>query len=112
MKLIGKILLILALVSGAYSIALRSDIKKVDGFCSEMQAGLDINEIARIANKYDVGFREVRDQNSAANGKLGIKLSDRANTWLFVVGAPMTVGEHACGVYHNNEVVLEAKLRQ
>ena len=76
-----------------------------------MQAGLDVNEIHKIADKYDVGHQNVRDPNSIKNGSLGFKQSDKENTWFFAVAAPMTIGEHACGVYHDNQVVLAASKR-
>jgi hypothetical protein len=93
-----------------YPIALWRDIKTVDNFCAEMQPGLDVRKIAGIANKYDVGFKNIRDPKSVDNEKLGFKLTDKENTWFFAVGAPMTIGEHACGVYHNNKVVLSTSL--
>jgi len=75
-----------------------------------MQPGLDVRKIAEIASKYDVGFKDVRDPKSVDNEKLGSKLAGKESTWFFAVGAPATMGEHACGVYHNNKVVLSASL--
>ena len=86
------------------------DFKKLKNFCNEMKPGLDVNQIHVIAEKYDVGFKSVRDPKSVKNKKLGIKLTDKENTWLFVVMAPMTVNRATCGVYHNNQVVLSADL--
>lgn len=110
LNMIGKGVLLLALLFGGCSIALHLDMKKVDNFCSEMQAGLDVNKVAEIASKYDVGFKYVRDMTSVAKEDLGFKLRDQTNTWYFVVGAPMTMGEYACAVYHNNEVILSSKV--
>lgn len=112
MKIAAKGILFLTLAIGGYSIALHRDTKNINGFCSEMQSGLDVNRVAEIANKYDVGLKYVRDPTSAINEKLGVKLSDQANTWFFVVGAPMTMGEFACGVYHDNKVILSAKVME
>ncbi len=105
LKTIG-LLFILILI---YSLFLYRDIKKVDDFCSEMKPGLAVNEIANIARKHDVVFDYARKPDSVKNGTLGFKMKDRENTWFFAVGAPMTVGEHGCGVYHNNQVVLSSK---
>ncbi|QKJ67204.1 hypothetical protein HQN60_11100 [Deefgea piscis] len=102
----AKILLAVAVLALAYLFFLNRDIRRVDGFCSEMKAGLDVNKVHVIAEKYDVGFSSVRDPDSVKTQSLGVKLDDRENTWFFAVAAPMTMGEHACGIYHNNQVVL------
>ncbi len=101
---------IVGLVVSGYLIALQRDISTVNIFCSEMKAGLDVRKIAAIANKYDVGFGNIRDPKSVDNRVLGNKVSGNENVWYFVVASPMTVGEHSCGVYHNNNVVLSAKI--
>ncbi len=106
---IAKSAAILSALFFVYLFFLERDIKKVDNFCSEMVPGLDINQVHTIANKYDVGFNDVRDPNSVKNKTLGIKVTDKENTWFFSVGAPMTFGEHACDVYHDYHVVLSAK---
>jgi len=111
LKSLFKTITALIVIFIIYGFFLIRDIKKVDNFCSEMKPGLDVNQIHLIADKYGVGFSHVRDPNSVKNQKLGIKLTDKENTWFFAVGAPMTIGEHACGVYHDNHVVLSAKAR-
>ena len=102
---------VLGAVISVYLFFLFQDIRKIEHFCNEMQPGLDLNEVHKIADKYDVGHKYVRDPNSAKNGSLGIKIKDKENTWFFAVAAPMTIGEHACGVYHDNKVVLSASKR-
>jgi hypothetical protein len=105
-SIIGLILFLLLFVG--YPVALWWNIKKVDNFCIEMKPGLEVIKIADIANRYNVGFKNIRDPQSVALGKLGIKTGDQE--WVFYVPASMTMGEHACGVYHNNKVVLSAKV--
>jgi hypothetical protein len=102
----AKILLLFAVLVLVYLFFLGRDIRKVDGFCSEMKAGLDVNKVHVIAEKYDVGFSNIRDPDSVKYHRLGFKRTDRENTWFFAVAAPMTMGEHGCGIYHNNQVVL------
>lgn len=108
-KTISKAVGILLALMIIYLFFLSRDIKKIDNFCSEMVPELDINQVHIIAEKYDVGFKSVRDPNSVKNRTLGIKVTDRENTWFFAVAAPMTIGEYACGVYHDYHVVLSAK---
>jgi hypothetical protein len=108
LKKLAKAVALLGVLIGVYAFFLFRDIKKIEDFCNEMQPGLDVNEIHKIADKYDVGSQYVRDPNYIKNGSLGFKLQDKENTWFFAVAAPMTIGEHACGVYHNNKVVLSA----
>ena len=107
-KTIAKLGAILAVLVAIYLFFLYRDIKKVDDFCSEMEAGLDVNKVHTIAEKYDIGFSYVRNQNAVENKSLGTKIEGKENTWFFVVAAPMTIGEHACSVYHDNHVVLSA----
>ena len=109
MKKAAKSLLLIFLFIAGYLLALRWDIKRVDQFCAEMRPGLDVRKVAEIANRHSVGFKYVRDPGSVDTQKLGIKLTDKENTWFFAVAAPMTVGEHACDVYHDNKVILSAK---
>jgi hypothetical protein len=92
----------------AYPFMLNRDVKAVNAFCDEMKAGLEVTRIAGIAQKHGVGFKNVRDPDSAKRGSLGIRINDRENIWFFVVAAPTTIGDHACQVYHNNQVVLRA----
>ena len=108
LKKLAKAIAVLGVLIIVYLFFLSRDIKKIDDFCNEMQPGLDVNEIHRVADKYDVGPQYVRDPNAIKNGSLGFKPQDKENTWFFAVAAPMTIGEHACGVYHNNKVVLSA----
>ena len=108
LKKLAKAVALLSALIGVYAFFLFRDIHKIEDFCIEMQPGLDVNEIHKIAEKYDVGHQSVRDPNSVINGRLGFKLQDKESTWFFAVAAPMTIGEHACGVYHNNKVVLSA----
>ena len=108
LKKLAKAVALFGVLIIVYSFFLFRDIKKIEDFCNEMQPGLDVDEIHKIADKYDVGHQYVRDPNSIKNGSLGYKLQDKENTWFFAVAAPMTIGEHACGVYHNNKVVLSA----
>jgi hypothetical protein len=75
-----------------------------------MKPGLDVHRIADIAAKYDVGFSEVRNKNSVELRTLGVKDSKQDNTWFFGVAAPMTIGDHACGVYHDYHVVTSSRL--
>ncbi len=110
MKELMWVVVIVALGTVGYLIALKRDINAVDNFCSEMHAGFDVSKIAGIAEKYDVGFKNIRDPHSADNKTLGIKVDGSADVWFFVVASPMTIGEHGCGVYHNNKVVLSAKI--
>ena len=111
LKKLAKAIAVPGVLIAVYLFFLFRDIKKIEDFCSEMQAGLDVNEIHKIADKYDVGHQNVRDPNSIKNGSLGFKQPDKENTWFFAVAAPMTIGEHACGVYHDNQVVLAASKR-
>ncbi len=107
MKAIG----FLSLIVAVYLFFLFRDMNKIEDFCNEMRPGLDVNEIHKIAVKYDVGRQIVRDPNAVINGSLGIKLHDKENTWFFSVTAPMTIGDHACFVYHDNKVVLSVSSR-
>ncbi|HEX5056545.1 MAG TPA: hypothetical protein VFX02_08615 [Gammaproteobacteria bacterium] len=91
-----------------YLVLLELDIKRVDDFCNEMKPGLEVSRIPMIAQKYNVGFEAIRDPDSIKNRTLGIQDDTKTDTWFFAVGAPMTVGEHACMVYHNYQVVLSA----
>ena len=112
MKKLIKVMLGIATMLGglilAYLFLLQRDIQKVDDFCKEMQPGLAVTQIPIIAQKYAVSPRGVQDPDSIKNRTLGIEIKERPNTWFFAVAAPMTVGEHACGVYHNYQVVLSA----
>jgi hypothetical protein len=99
-----------SVVAVGYWITLKRDINSVNNFCTEMQAGLDVREISTIADRYDVGLKNIRDSKSVDNGTLGRKVSANEDVWFFVVASPMTVGEHSCGVYHNNKVVLSSKI--
>jgi hypothetical protein len=109
-KAIAKAVAILLALISVYLVFLFRDVKKVDAFCSDMVPGLDTNQAHVIAEKYGVGSKNVRDPNAVANQTLGVKVGDKENTWFFGVGAPMTVGEHSCGVDHDYHVVLSAKL--
>lgn len=111
LKKLAKAIAVLGVLIGVYVFFLYRDIKKIEDFCNEMQPGLDLYEVHKIADKYDVGHKHVRDPNSVKNGSLGIKIKDKENTWFFAVAAPMTIGEHACGVYHDNKVVVSASKR-
>ena len=94
LKKLAKAVALLGVLIGVYAFFLFRDIKKIEDFCNEMQPGLDVNEIHKIADKYDVGSKYVRDSNYLKNGSLGFKLQDKENTWFFAVAAPMTIGEH------------------
>lgn len=72
-----------------------------------MKPGLEVNKIAEIADKHNVCDRLVCDQSRIASDTLGIKMGEQ---WFFVVIAPMTMGDIGCGVYHNNKVVISAKM--
>jgi hypothetical protein len=108
-KTLAKAIGVLMALMFVYMFFLGRDVKKIDDFCGEMVSGLDINKVHGIAEKYDVGFKNIRDPNAVKNQTLGIKVTDKENTWFFAVAAPMTIGEHACGVYHDYHVVLSAK---
>ncbi len=100
-KAVRRLVIVLAILA-AYPVALWWDIRKVEKFCVEMKPGLSVKVIPELAKKYNVYARSIRE------GTLGIKLKDKTNTWFFAVSAPMTIGEHACGVYHNQKVILSA----
>ncbi len=108
LKKLAKAIAVFGALTIVYLFFLFRDIRKIEDFCNEMQPGLDVNEIHKIAKKYDVASPYVRDPNSVAIGSLGIKIENKENTWFFAVAAPMTIGEHACGVYHDYKVVLSA----
>jgi hypothetical protein len=110
MKELLWVLGFIILCVAGYLVVLKRDINSVDYFCSEMKAGLDVRSIASIADKYDVGSKNIHDPKSVDNETLGTKVNGSLGVWFFVVASPMTVGEHACGVYHNNKVVLSAKI--
>lgn len=99
-----------SVVAAGYWITLKRDIGAVNNFCSEMRAGLDVRQIYTIAEKYDVGLKNIRDAKSVDSGTLGNRVSGSEDVWFFVVASPMTVGEHSCGVYHNNKIVLSSKI--
>lgn len=103
-------LVALAALVGGYAIALYSQIHHVNQFCAAMKPGLDVHRIADIATKYDVGFENIRNSNSVERRILGIKDEKKDNTWFFGVAAPMTMGDHACGVYHDYHVVISSRL--
>jgi hypothetical protein len=103
-------LLVLTALVGSYAIALYSQIHRVNQFCAAMRPGLDVHQIADIAKKYDVGFANIRNPNSVELRSLGIKDKKKDNTWFFGVAAPMTMGDHACGVYHDYHVVISSRL--
>lgn len=86
------------------------DTRQVTKFCGEMTTGLDVNQIHILAEKYDVGFSNVRDPDSVKNKKLGLKISDNDNVWRFFVGVPATMGESGCAVYHDYKTIISAKL--
>ena len=102
--------LIFTALIGSYFIALNSQIHRVNQFCAAMKPGLDVHRIADIATKYDVGFADVRNRNSVELKTLGIKDTKQDNIWFFAVAAPMTIGDHACGVYHNYHVMTSSWL--
>lgn len=110
MKEMMWVLSIVALCTVAFLIVLKSNMNAVDNFCSEMKAGLDVRKIASVADKYDVGLKNIHDPKSVDSETLGSKVKDSADVWFFEVAPSMTVGEHSCGVYHNNKVVLSAKI--
>ena len=110
MKELMWALAFIAVCTVLFLIVLNRDINAVDNFCSEMQAGLDVRKVSEIANKYDVGLKSIRDPKSVDLGALGNKVNGSQDVWYFTVGSSMTVGEHGCGVYHNNKVVLSAKI--
>jgi hypothetical protein len=103
-------LVALSALVGSYAIALHSQIHRVNQFCAEMKPGLDVHRIADIAAKYDVGFANIRDPKSVELKTLGIKDKGKDNTWFFGVAAQMTMGDHACGVYHDYNVVTSSRL--
>ena len=94
----------------AYGVFVYFDTQKVNAFCEEMKPGLEVTQIHTIAQKHDVGFESIRDPNSVKNHKLGIKLKDQKDSWFFAVAAPSTMGEHSCGVYHDNKVIISASI--
>ena len=103
-------LLVFGALVGGYAIALYSQIHHVNEFCAAMKPGLDVHRIADIATKYDVGFANIRNPNSVELKTLGIRDEKQDNTWVFWVAAPMTIGDHACGVYHDYHVVISSWL--
>ena len=103
-------LVVLTALVGTYAIALYGQIHRVNQFCAEMKPGLDIHRIADIATKYDVGSANIRNPTSVELKTLGIKDKKQDNTWFFGVAAPMTMGDHACGVYHDYHVVTSSRL--
>lgn len=107
--IMASILVVTALI-GSYAIALYSQIHRVNQFCAAMKPGLDVHRIADIATKYDVGFEDIRNPNSVESKTLGIKDTKQDNTWVFGVAAPMTMGDHACVVYHDYHVVTSSWL--
>ena len=108
LKKLAKASALIGVLIAVYAFFLYRDIRKIENFCNEIQPGLDVIEIHKIAGKYGVGHQNVRDRNSVKNGRLGIKIQNKESTWFFAVAAPMTIGEHACGVYHDYKVVLSA----
>lgn len=108
-KQLAKALGLLLALMLIYLFFLVRDMKKVDDFCGEMVPGLDVSRIPLIAQKYDVGFKRIQAPDAVKNRALGIKAEDAENTWFFAVASLMTMGEHACGVYHDYRVVLSAK---
>jgi len=108
LRTILKLLIFIVGIFIIYSYFLNRDINKIDSFCEEMKTGLDVNQIPVIAQKYNVGFKNIKDPNSIKNRSLGIKVEEKENTWFFAVAAPMTIGEHACSVYHDYKTVISA----
>ena len=100
-KAIRRLVIVLAILA-VYPVALWWDIRKVEVFCEEMKPGVSVKVILELAKKYNVYPPSIRE------GKLGGRVKDQKNTCFFAVSAPMTIGEHACGVYHNQKVVLSA----
>ena len=94
---------VLLLIVVGYPTALWWDIKKVENFCADMKPGLSVAQIPALAARHHVDLRGFRE------GHLGVKVDRRKDTWFIAVAAPMTIGEHACGVYHNQKVVISAR---
>jgi hypothetical protein len=107
-----KVLAVIAIIAFTYLFFLNRDIEKVSNFCGEITLGLDVNEINIIAKMYDVGSKSLKNPMSIKNGKLGIKKTgdDNGNEYFFIVASPMTMGDYACIVYHDNETVLSKSL--
>ena len=89
-----------------YIFAMRRDVSGVRDFYSEMRPGLDVHKVAKIANKYGAGFRQVRDPSIVDNHELRSKLTGQDNTWFFAVGELTTIGKRACDVRHENKQIL------
>lgn len=85
-------------------------LNSYDTFCNAMVSGLAIQQVSVIANQLGLDTKKIRDPRSIINKTLGIPVEDKENTWMFVVAAPMTLGEHACSVYHNYQVVISASI--
>jgi hypothetical protein len=110
MKELMWVVVFVVVGAASFMFVLKKDVNAVNSFCTEMLAGLDVRQISSIADKYDVGLKNIRDVKSVDSGTLGTKVSGSEDVWFFVVASPMTVGEHSCGVYHNNKVVLSSKI--
>ena len=113
MKILKSLAVVLALFLGLMVIFLAimsRQTSDVNAFCNEMKPGLDVHQIPVIARKYDVVPKRVQDPDSISNRTLGSKVGGKADTWFFAVAAPTTMGEHACGVYHDYHVVLSASM--
>ena len=110
LKYLGIVLVLLIALMAVYLFSLFKETENIDAFCNAMKPGLDVHEIPKIAQRFDVAPKSVQDPRSIANHKLGIKVEGKEDTWSFAVAAPATVGEYACVVYHNYHQVLSASL--
>lgn len=112
LKVLGVVLVSLFVLMAVFLFFLFQETADVNAFCEAMKPGLDVHEIPKIAQRYDVVPKRVQDPKSITDHKLGIKVGGKEDTWFFAVAAPATMGEHACGVYHDYHQVLSASLRR
>jgi hypothetical protein len=110
LKSLGMVLVLLFALMTVYMVSLFNETEDIDAFCNAMKPGLDVHEIPKIAQRFNVAPKRVQDPKSIANHTLGIKVEGKEDIWSFAVAAPATVGEYACVVRHNYHQVLSASL--
>ena len=95
---LGKLTLALLIVFGLLFWWIGHDVAKIRSFCSEATQGEQLTKLAALAKEY--GLNGFNKSHSLYN-----KIS---RNWLLIVPSNNTMGEYACFITHDGEVVIQS----
>nr|WP_086938199.1 hypothetical protein [Thaumasiovibrio occultus] len=101
----AKVVGVIVCIAGTYWFFLNRSVNKVTEFCDAIHPGLDVNQISVLATRYDVGSKAIQDPQSVQREQLGVVNQEAENSYFFIVASPLTMGDHACIVYHDYHTV-------